>query len=172
MTREERMVGLETRRLLAQGFRRLPPHPHADVVVQVLPDGQAGFGPDAAAEQDRGRAIRARSEDDPLRVQVAGRGRRADRPVAVEENSVDERVGPDRQVRPLSRGIEVGEGCVPPDLPDGVQRVEDRIVAGGLGERGLGGRDLLRRLATGPELPLGAPQVGSSSAWDQPSPHS
>ena len=57
------------------------------------------------------------------------------RAVAVEQHAVDERVGEDRQVLAPARRVEVGEGRVPAHRADGVDRVQDRVGAGRLGER-------------------------------------
>ena len=112
---------------------------HPDVVAQPV------AGVDAAAQQDRGRAVRAGREHDRAGAQLARRRREPDGAVAFEQHPVDERVGEDREVLARARRVEVGEGRVPAHRADRVDRVEDRRVARRLGEGGVPGRQLLTR---------------------------
>ena len=135
---------------------RLPAEPEADVVEQVLADRDAGLGADPAAEEDRRRAVCARRQHDLARRDLAGRGADPGGAAGVVDDAVDQRVGEHGQVRPRAGRIEVRERGVPPDGPDGVHRVQDRVVPCRLGERCVPRRELVTRHRPCAELALGA----------------
>jgi len=168
---EERPRPLERLGLALEGLGGLVAEADADVVVEALADGEPALGADAAAKQDPRRAVRAGGEHHRARADLARRGRDPRGAFALEEDAVDQRVGRDGQVLAAPGGIEVGEGRVPPDRPDRVQRVQDRVGARGLGERAVPRRELLRAGRAHAQLARGPPQVWLV-AWLQPSPHS
>ena len=67
----------------------------------------------AAAQEDRGRAVRARGDHHGARPDLAALGRQPHRPAALDEHPVDERLGPDCEICPRPRWIEVREPRVP-----------------------------------------------------------
>ena len=79
-------------------------------------------GADAAAQEDRGRRVCARADDDPLRFEQAAVAHDADGRAVLDHDPVDEGVGDDREVGPRTRGVEVRERGVPPRRPACVER--------------------------------------------------
>ena len=84
-------------------------------------DGELALRPDAAPQQDRRREVGARREDDGIGVDALTPGEHADRALRRQLDPVDERVGQNRQVRPLAGGVEVSERRVPADAVDRVR---------------------------------------------------
>ena len=154
---EQRPRALVRGRLVAQPLRALEAEADADVVDQPLPDRQ--LRADAAAQQDPRRAVGARRQHHRVGAQLAGRRREPDRAIALDQHAVDERVREDRQVAARARRVEVREGRVPAHRADRVDGVQDRAVAGRVGERGVPGRELLARDLPHADRALRAAQV-------------
>jgi hypothetical protein len=138
---------------------RLVAEADADVVAEPLAHGQPLLGADPAAQQDRRRAVRARRADDGGRAKIPGGGRGPDCTLAVEQDTVDERVRSDVQVRPLACGVDVCERSVPAHVSDDVDWVQDRVVAAGLGEGAVPRRELALLEGARAQLAFRTPQV-------------
>ena len=145
---EQRVRSLELGGLALQLLRSLESEADADVVAKTLADGQLAIGTDSAAKEDPGRAVGAGGQHDGSCAQFARARRDTDCPVAGQQDAVDERVGEDRQVVTSARGVEVGEGRVPADGADRVDRVHDRLVPRRRSEGAMPRRQLVGREPT------------------------
>ena len=136
---EEQSAAVVPCRLVVQALRRFPRDADSGLVDEVGADtrkcrgerdpepAQRILGPDAAAKQDRRRAVAARRDDDGVRLDlelaaVAHDGGAAGA-IAVEHHAVDDRLGEDGEVRPSACRIEIGEARVPAHRVAGVDRI-------------------------------------------------
>ena len=129
------------------------------MVAEALADGQPALRTDPAAQQDPRRAVGPGGQHHGGGAQLAGRRGHPHRSIAGEQDAVDQGVSDDRQVLARSCGIEIGEGGVPANRADRVDRVQDRVVSRRGGEGRVPGRQLLGRDSAHPQLALGPPQV-------------
>src|SRR5262249_7555009 len=159
---QQRMVALKGVDLALELLRWLPACPGADVVAETLADRQLGDErdpmplelirrPNPAAEQNRRRPVRARGEDDRLGDELAAARQGAGGSAVLRQNPAEDRVGKDRQVRPLPSRVHVGERRVPADGPDGVDDVDDRVLASRLTKGAMPRRECFLGQWTSPE---------------------
>ena len=124
------MLGIVCRGLVEQPLGRLPGGARPDVIDQALTHGQLRHShdavarelvgrPDAAAQEDPRRAVRARGEHDRPGAELAPAGAHAYRLPILEQHAVDECVRQDREVLALAGRIEYG---LPPVGPTGERR--------------------------------------------------
>jgi hypothetical protein len=179
LSHEHGVLGREARRLALQHGGRLESEPDADMVLEAESERQCGI--EAAPQEDRGRAVRARSDHDGARPHLAALGCQPHGPTGLDEHAVDERVAADREIRPRSRRIEIREPRVPASCAAHVRGVDDGVVAGRVRERAVPGRDLLhgersrredrlRALEERRDLgvaPAGAPRLEVLGRWAQ-----
>jgi hypothetical protein len=112
----------------------VPSHPR-QVLSDVDRDPCEVIGrPDAAPKQDGGRAVGARRHNDEVRrdlgLAAVDADDRPDRALALEAKPVDECIGHDREVRPLSSRIEIGERRVPANVADRIDQDRRRALEG------------------------------------------
>jgi hypothetical protein len=156
---------LEPPHLLLEGGAGLPAETHPDVIGEPLSHGQLEHDrnavsaqlvgrADPAAEEDSGRSVCARGENDRPRSELAAARDHAKR---VEDDPVGERVGKDREVRPTTRRIEIRDCGIPANRSPHVDGVGNR--AGPAEKGGVPGRELLLVEPADAQVDLGSVQV-------------